>query len=144
VPNFCQVQLIGHVGKDPVLTEAASVPVARFSLATSRKRSGGDTTTWWEVTAWKKTADVAARYVKKGDAVMVVGEAWAEEWTDKQGGKRTSLKVEAARLVLLGGKRREEAAPVDGEDVPSGPAPSQGASASDDRPPFAPLRDLGV
>jgi single-strand DNA-binding protein len=136
MPNFCQVTIIGHAGKDPELKAAGDSQVARFSIATSRKRNKGDVTTWWEVTAWNKTAAIAAQYVRKGDAVMVVGEAWVEEWIDKDKNKRASLKVEAARLVLLGGKRREEAAPVDGEDVPSGPATPAAAKPLDDEPPF--------
>ena len=66
------------------------VPVTSFSIATSRKwtNQNGESqekTTWFRVTCWRKTAELAAQYLKKGRLVLVEGDIDASAYTDREG-----------------------------------------------------------
>lgn len=105
MPNFNQMTLVGHVGRDPeVRHTAAGQAVTQFSMAYTRKVKGQDATTWFQVSAWNKTGEIAAQYVRKGAPVMVVGEVTLREYTTQAGEKRASLELTADRLTLLGGR----------------------------------------
>jgi single-strand DNA-binding protein len=85
--------------------------IAEFSIASTLKRKSGEVTTWWKCTAFGKTAEIAAQYLAKGDACMVIGTAYNEPWTDKDGANRLTLKVQVDKIVLLG-KRAEASEPA--------------------------------
>lgn len=112
VPNLAQLTLIGHLGRD-VDTKflPSGDPISEFSLATTLKRKSGDVTTWWKCTAFGKTAEIAGQYLAKGDACLVIGTAYNEPWTDKDGANRLTLKVQVDRIVLLGKRAETETAP---------------------------------
>ena len=103
MPNHAQITLIGHAGKDP---EVRYLPngdaVASVSLATTRKRKDTEVTSWWKIEGFGKTAEAMQRFITKGQAFGVTGEPVIEEWTDKEGQKRTTAKVYAERIILLG------------------------------------------
>lgn len=128
MPNHATIVITGHLGKDPVLETKGEHTTCRFSVAVSRKRKDKDLTTWWSVTAWRKDAEYAAKYLKKGDAVLVMGEPYLDEY-EKDGEKRTMLKIEAMRVSSLAGR---SAAPVAESPKPA----AQAAGAGADEPPF--------
>ncbi|MEP6780769.1 MAG: single-stranded DNA-binding protein, partial [Gemmatimonadaceae bacterium] len=88
-----KVTLIGNVGSDPeIRTVTAGGKVAQFSLATSRiwnDQAGAkqEKTEWHRCVIWNNRAstlaDVAERYVKKGDKLYVEGEIEYRQWQDK-------------------------------------------------------------
>ena len=118
MPNHANITIVGHMGKDPVTETKGEYTTCRFSVATSRKRKDKDLTTWWSVTCWRKDAEYAAKYLKKGDAVLVMGEPYLDEW-DKDGVKQTMLKIEALRVSSLAGKPvAKPAATTDDSDPP--------------------------
>jgi single-strand DNA-binding protein len=51
---------------------------------------------------WGKQAETLTEFLTKGKQVLVGGRVQTEEWTDKDGQKRKSVKVRADRIVLLG------------------------------------------
>lgn len=135
-----QVTLIGNVGRDPeIKTLPSGDLVANFSLATSEKWNGKDgekqeRTEWHRVDAFGKLAEVIQNYVTKGSKLFVQGQLVYDEWTDKDGNKRTAAKVKlgfGSKLVLLG-------SPSDGGNAKrSRPKPEgSNAAASDDDIPF--------
>jgi single-strand DNA-binding protein len=133
MPNIANITLAGHLGKDPELTQVGEHQVCRFSVAHTRKRKAGDVTTWYAVTAWRQSAEYASKYLKKGDAVIVIGEVYLEEYTGKDGTKQRQLKVEAQSVSSLSGPRGEQAP----TPAPRTTAPTSGGGASDiDNPPF--------
>jgi single-strand DNA-binding protein len=105
MPNYQKTIVVGHVGKDP---ETRYMPngdaVTSFSVAYTEKGKSGDKTTWFNCATFKKTAEVASQYVKKGAPVLVEGRIQEDEWTDKDGAKRRSWKLIVDRLQLLGVK----------------------------------------
>ena len=93
--------VVGHLGKDPEMRYTPSgVPVTSFNVATSRKWTNAngeqqEKTTWFRVTCWRKTAELAAQYLQKGRLVLVEGDIEASAWTDKEGNARASLELTA-------------------------------------------------
>lgn len=130
---FQQVTLIGHVGTDPEMRYTPSgVPVTTFNLATNKKWTSADgqaqeQTVWWRVQCWRKSAEVAAKYVTKGKLLMVQGEQNAPNaYIDRDGKARATLEVRASVLKFMGGGGKADAgvaeggegAPVGEEDIP--------------------------
>ncbi len=101
------VTLVGRLGRDPELrTTRNGKVVASMSVATSRSRKVDDgwieMTEWHKVIAWEKTAERAARDLKKGSPVVVGGELRYNSWVDDQGVKRHKAEIWANDLSYLG------------------------------------------
>ena len=104
-----QVTLIGNIGKDPeIRTLDNGVKVATFSLATStggfKKQDGTDVpekTSWHNVVCWRGLADLAEKFVKKGDKLTVFGSISYREY-EKDGVKRYATDIIAYDVVLMG------------------------------------------
>jgi single-strand DNA-binding protein len=94
--NF--IEVAGHLGKDP---EARFTPsgqkVTTFSVATkTRRNSDGDDTIWWRVTVWGDRFDKMMSYLKKGSAVIVLGELRKPNiYTNKEGQPQVALEITA-------------------------------------------------
>lgn len=65
--------------------------VASFSIAMKSKRGDEVITTWQKVEAWDSLAENLAATVEKGHRVLVTGRIKTDEYTDKEGNKRTSV-----------------------------------------------------
>ena len=82
-------------------------PVASFNVATSNKYTGKDgqkhdVTTWHRCTAWRKTAELAGEYVKKGMLIMIEGPVAARGYQAKgDGGIQASLEVTVNEMKFL-------------------------------------------
>jgi single-strand DNA-binding protein len=130
--------VVGHLGKDPEMRYTPSgVPVTSFNVATSRKWTNAngeqqEKTTWFRVTCWRKTAELAAQYLQKGRLVLVEGDIEASAWTDKEGNARASLELTATSVKFLGGRGEG------GEGVPAAAnaGGGEGFPVSEDDIPF--------
>ena len=137
MPNFAQATIIGHLGQDPDLRETHSgTQVVSCSLATSHKRQGEESTTWWRVSMFGKRAEVVARYLRKGDPALFSGEPYLRPWTDKDGNQRVSLELLASDFAFVGTKGQQQ---QQDEFLPppagySGHAPRPQAPQQDHRP----------
>ena len=105
-----KVILVGNLGKDPEVRhlEGGAV-VANFPLATSesyKDRSGNrvDQTEWHNVVVWRGLAEVAEKYLKKGNQVYVEGKIRTRSWDDKDGVKRYTTEIVADQMTMLGKK----------------------------------------
>jgi single-strand DNA-binding protein len=107
-----KVILIGNLGADPEMKylEGGSV-IARFNLATSESYTkNGEkitNTEWHRVELWDNLAKIAEQYLKKGDTAYIEGKIRTEEWQDKEGNNRTTLRIRGTNLTLLGSRRNE-------------------------------------
>jgi single-strand DNA-binding protein len=110
-----RITLIGNVGGDPeIRTTPGGGRVANFSVATTRQWSGqsGDKqekTEWHKIVAWDnargaKLADVAEKFVKKGDKIYIEGRVETRQWQDKENQTRYMTEVIAQEIVLLGSR----------------------------------------
>jgi single-strand DNA-binding protein len=119
VNSFNRVILIGRLGQNPELRYIPQTDraVANFSLATNERAfspGGGDSeirTEWHRIVAWGKQAEFCEKYLTKGKQILVEGRLRTEKWQDRDGNPRSTTKVHALTITLLG--RREESA--DGE-----------------------------
>jgi single-strand DNA-binding protein len=108
-----KVILVGNLGKDPeVRYLEGGTAVANFSLATSesyKDKSGNrvDQTEWHNIVLWRGLAEVAEKYLKKGNQVYIEGKIKTRAWDDKDGNKRYSTEIVADNMTMLGAKRDE-------------------------------------
>ena len=72
--------------------------VANFSLALDNY---GDKTSFVDVTCWRKLAENVAEYMEKGRQVGVSGELVQDKWENKQGEKRSKIKINARNIKFL-------------------------------------------
>ena len=106
-----KAMIIGNLGSDPdIRTTGSGTRVANFSVATSRSWTGRDgaqqeKTEWHRIVAWDKLADIAERFLKKGDRVYVEGEIEYRSYEDKDGVTKYSTEIRAREMVMLGGSR---------------------------------------
>ena len=113
-----KAMLIGNVGKDPevrYLEGNNGAKVATFTLATTeryRDRNGEtrENTEWHNIVAWRNTADVVERFVRKGTQVYIEGRIRTRSWDDQSGNKRYTTEIIADTLQLLGKKTDNPAA----------------------------------
>ncbi|MCR9254330.1 MAG: single-stranded DNA-binding protein [bacterium] len=121
-----KVILLGKLGQDPEIRHLeSSRNVVRFSLATSEtyKKKDGERVTkteWHNVVLWSPLAEIAEKYLKKGNPVYIEGKLTMRSYDDKEGNKRYVTEVVGRELTLIGGKPKEEAqeaTPVPTEEV---------------------------
>jgi single-strand DNA-binding protein len=130
-----KVLLIGNLGADP---ETRYLPggdaVCTLRLATTDKwkdKTSGDmreTTEWHRVVLFRRLADVANEYLKKGAAVYVEGRLRTRKWQDKDGKERYTTEIEASEMKMLGSTR--------GETQPSTPMPGKKTGAETEPEPW--------
>jgi single-strand DNA-binding protein len=104
-----KVQLIGNLGMDPEMKTFENNQMARFSIATSEKYTNGkgeqvENTQWHNVVAWGKTAEIAEKYLRKGQQVAIEGKLETRQYDDKDGNKRYITQVVCNELLMLGKK----------------------------------------
>jgi single-strand DNA-binding protein len=123
-----RVILIGHLGKDPEIRFTPSgVAVAKFPLATSDKRKDPqgnlvDRTEWHNIVLWRRQAEIAGEYLKKGMMVYIEGRIQTRSWDDPQGVKRYITEIIGDRFQMLTAKG-ETAGPVESKETePETPA----------------------
>jgi len=91
--NLNKAQLIGRTTRDIELkTLPSGTTVASFSLATNRtwKQDGQkkEATTFHNIVAFGKTAEILAQYVHKGDEIMIEGRIENRSWEGTDGKKQ--------------------------------------------------------
>lgn len=106
-----KVILIGNLGKDPEVRHLESgAVVANFPIATSetyKDRKTGEKITqteWHNIVIWRGLAEVAEKYLKKGNSVYIEGKLRTRSWDDKEGNKRYTTEVIADTMTMLGSK----------------------------------------
>jgi len=111
-----KVILVGNLGADPELRQLASGDaVCTLSVATSERykdRAGEQQTNtqWHRVVLYRRLAEIANQYLRKGSAAYFEGRLTTRKWTDKSGVERTTTEIEAHELTLL--DRAEAPRPV--------------------------------
>ena len=97
------ITILGNITRDPELRFTPSgTAVVSFGLAVNRsiqnKKSGEWQTEvdFFNVTAWFKLAENCAESLSKGDRVLVSGRLSQDSWEDKEGQKRSTVKVIAS------------------------------------------------
>ncbi len=107
--SFNRVILMGNLTRDPELrTLQSGMRVAKLGLAVSenwRDRTTGELkemVCFVDVDVWDRQADLCAQYLTKGRPVLVEGRLRMDEWTTKEGEKRTKHVVRADNIRFVG------------------------------------------
>jgi len=137
--SFNKIIIVGHLGKDPEIRYMTDgTAVCNFSVATTEKRkdrSGEmqENTLWFRVNVWGKQADAVNQYLSKGRQVYVEGRLSQQEYTDKDGNRRTSLEVRATDVQFLG-SRGDEGGSIPAASARPTTTNSPGGDESEDIP----------
>lgn len=104
-----KVILIGNLGSDPEMRAFHNGDaVCNLRLATSEqwkdKATGEqrDSTEWHRVVLFRRLAEIAGQYLKKGSQVFIEGRLRTRKWQDKDGQERYTTEIEASEMKMLG------------------------------------------
>lgn len=105
-----KVILVGNLGKDPEVRNLENgVTVASFSIATTEsykdKTTGEkkDITEWHNIVLWRGLADIAAKYLHKGDMIYIEGKLRTRSW-EKEGVTRYTTEIVGDNMTMLSRK----------------------------------------
>lgn len=122
-----QVTLVGRVGKDPEIRYTTdNKAVAMFSIATNEL--GNDKTTWHNVKAWEKRAELCEQYVKKGDLLYISGRI---EYSEKDGKYYTAIVAHTLKFLSSKGGNQSAVSNKEPPKPPTGQKPQSTATADD-------------
>ena len=138
-----KVILIGNLGRDP---EVRYMPngeaVCNFSIATSETWNDRQTgqrqerTEWHNITLYRRLAEVAGQYLKKGSQVYIEGRIQSRKYTGKDGIERTAYEIIGNEMKMLGGGndsgQQAQAAQAETPTPPRRQAPAAPAQPVDD------------
>ena len=102
-----KVILIGNLGHDPEIKKTSNeVPVTTLSIATTEMWKDGDgnkqtRTDWHRVVFWRKLAELAGEYIKKGSKIYIEGRLQTRSWVDDNDQKHFITEIIADNLVML-------------------------------------------
>ena len=104
------VTIMGRLTADPELRKTGGgTSVTTFTLACDRdfKTDGEKQADFFEVVAWKHTAEFVSKYFAKGRMAVVSGRLQVRKWQNKDGENRYSTEV-VAENVYFGDSKKEE------------------------------------
>lgn len=106
------VALEGRLTADPEMRHTQNdIAVTSFSIAVQRGRKNADgkyESDFFTVVAWRGTAELAAKYFKKGQLCVLEGILQQRHYTDKEGNKRQAVEV-VARSIHFAGSKSDDA-----------------------------------
>ncbi len=145
--NLNKVILGGRLTADPELkTTSSGISVVTFSIAVNRRFSKDSAqqneTDFFNVTAWRQTAEFVSRYFRKGSSICVTGSIQNRNWTDQQGQKHYRTDIVADEVMFVDSRSDSSAAAdsfggaAPAFSSPAGAAPKFEEIKTDDDLPF--------
>ena len=142
-----KVILVGNLGKDPEVRYMSNGnAVCNVTLATSEswkdKQTGEqkEKTEWHTIVFYRRLAEIAGEYLKKGSQVYIEGKLQTRKWQDKSGNDRYTTEIIASEMQMLGSRGGGGSADFGGASSSrpaAAPAPAAaGADDFDDDIPF--------
>ncbi len=143
-----KVILVGNLGQDPEVKYMPSgQAVCNISIATTdswNDKSSGEKqerTEWHRVVFFRRLAEIAGEYLRKGSQVYIEGRLQTRKWQDQSGADRYTTEIVANEMQMLGGRSGGGSgfdAPPAEQEFSSSPAKSAPAPAEefDDDIPF--------
>lgn len=134
-----KVILIGRLGKDPetrYMTNGEAVTNATLATSENWKDKSGEKqekTEWHNLVFYRRLAEIAGEYLKKGSQIYVEGKLQTRKWQTKEGQDRYTTEIVVNEMTMLGGKSSgggsfEVVENERSESRPSKPAASSGAA----------------
>lgn len=139
-----KVILVGNLGKDPEVRSLESgAKVATFSIATTESYKDRNTnervdkTEWHNIVLWRGLAEVAEKYLRKGNQVYVEGKLQTRSYEDKDGITRYTTEIVGQNMTMLGSRGDNSGQPVAAPQATATPQATQTSAA-----PTTPRPDL--
>ena len=137
-----KVILVGNLGKDPEVRYMANGgAVCNVTLATTEswkdKQTGEqkDKTEWHNIVFYRRLAEIAGEYLRKGSQIYVEGKLQTRKWQDKNGNDRYTTEIIATEMQMLGS--RGGSADFGSSSAPqAAPAAAEATDDFDDDIPF--------
>ena len=133
-----KVIIVGNLGRDP---ETRYMPngeaVTNIAVATTeswKDKSSGEKkelTEWHRITFYRKLAEIAGQYLKKGSQVYIEGRLQTRKWTDKENVERFTTEIIADTMQMLGSRQGMGGGAPSDEEYGHAPAPRQSAAAAE-------------
>ncbi|MBI1175717.1 MAG: single-stranded DNA-binding protein [Sideroxydans sp.] len=126
-----KVILVGRLGKDPetrYMTNGEAVTNATLATSENWKDKSGEKqekTEWHSLVFYRRLAEIAGEYLKKGSQVYVEGKLQTRKWQDKEGKDRYTTEIVVNEMQMLGSKSGGSSF-----EVVDRPAAASGAPAS--------------
>lgn len=122
-----QVTIIGNLTRDIEVKQTPSgVAYTQFTIAVNNKHGEEEEAYFFDVTAWRSTAEFLGKYAVKGAKLCVVGSLQQHSWEDQDGNKRTKTSIQANQVELLtpkedkaeAPKKKPTVDPIEEDDIP--------------------------
>ncbi len=130
-----KVILIGNLGKDPEVRHLDNGRArTTFSLATSesyKNREGQrvSQTEWHNIVLWSPLAEIAEKYLKKGNKVYIEGRITTRSYDDRDGNKRYITEIVTQSMTMLGGRSESNGYDDNGYNQNQGTQQQQASTA---------------
>jgi single-strand DNA-binding protein len=127
-----KVILIGRLGKDPetrYMTNGEAVTNATLATSENWKDKSGEKqekTEWHNLVFYRRLAEIAGEYLKKGSQIYVEGKLQTRKWQTKEGQDRYTTEIVVNEMTMLGGR---SSGPGSFEVVENKPASASGGAA---------------
>jgi len=133
-----KVILIGRLGKDPetrYMTSGEAVTNCTLATSESWKDKSGEKqekTEWHNLVFYRRLAEIAGEYLKKGSQIYVEGKLQTRKWQTKEGQDRYTTEIVVNEMTMLGGKSSGAGSfeVVENKPASSGAAPAKSAPAA--------------
>ena len=130
MPNVNTVILAGHLTNDPELEFLESgTALCKFSMAVNRywTKDGKkkERVSYFDVVAWRNTAENVASYLDKGSPALVQGRLKQDRWEDDNGNNRSKVGVVAQNIQFLGSKNDDNEKNPQSNSKPEPPQPDE-------------------
>lgn len=102
-----KVMLVGNLGADPDVryleggAVVANVSLATTEVYTNRRGEQVQHTEWHRLEMWDGAARQAEQHLRKGDLIHAEGKLRTDQWQDREGNARTTVRVRVTDLTLL-------------------------------------------
>lgn len=125
-----KVILIGRLTKDPEVKDVKGTQIVNFCLVTSKqwKDDSGEKqekAEFHNLVAFRKTAELVGKYLKKGSQCYIEGELQTRNWEDDSGTKKYKTEIIANSIQFLGRANETESRDTDEPVVPKQTAPKK-------------------
>lgn len=117
------INIIGRLTNDPELKATQSgTQVSSFSIAVNKTWSQNgekkEQVSFFNCTAWGKLGELIVQYCKKGQQLAITGALEQQSWEDKDGNKRSAVKIICSNVQFLGKAQGASDQPVNDDNIP--------------------------
>jgi len=105
-----KVLLTGRLTRDPEMRSLASGKnVTTFTVASNEFIGGGkEKSEYHPVVAWDRLAEIAGRYLGKGQQVAIEGRLQTRSWDDDKGARHWKTEIVASHVEMLSGRKKKD------------------------------------